>query len=132
LDTVSRRSLIAVAPNRGGHLDYVVALEGGIPPAGDTKGTQVGLRYVPDKLVLHPHAFCAYLNALAGSEAGSLEDVAVMILDDINNEVVARWVQVTVSLPDHAESALEFHGIVIEDRQPKWDKPALLSRLKRF
>ena len=25
MDTVSRRSLLAVAPNRGGHLDYVVA-----------------------------------------------------------------------------------------------------------
>ena len=55
-----------------------------------------------------------------------------MILDDINNEVVARWVQITVSSPDPTDSALEFHGIVLEDRQPKWDNPALLSRLKRF
>ncbi|MDP6604218.1 MAG: hypothetical protein QGG17_08500 [Rhodospirillales bacterium] len=132
MNTENRRSLLAVAPNRGGSLDYVVALEDLIPRGGDDKGTRVGLRYVPDKMVLRADAYCAYLEALAGAEAGSLEDVAVMILDDINNEVVARWVQVTVSLPDPTDSALEFHGIVLEDRQPKWDNPALLSRLKRF
>ena len=132
MDTADRRSLLAVAPNRGGRLDYVVALEGRIPLAGDAEGTRVGLRYVPDKMVLQPRAFRAYLDTLAGGSAASREDLAVMILDDINNEVVARWVQITVSSPDPTDSALEFHGIVLEDRQPKWDNPALLSRLKRF
>ncbi len=96
------------------------------------KAPEWGSATSPTRWCCNRAAFRAYLDTLAGGSAASREDLAVMILDDINNEVVARWVQITVSSPDPTDSALEFHGIVLEDRQPKWDNPALLSRLKRF
>ncbi|MCH8835488.1 MAG: hypothetical protein IH925_06035, partial [Proteobacteria bacterium] len=54
------------------------------------------------------------------------------ILDDINNEVVARWVQVALSVPNGALPGVGNHGVMLEDRQPKWDNAALLSRLRRY
>ena len=129
---MTRRQLLTADGNPGTRLDYVVALEGGIP--GDAQGgpRTVGLRYVPDKLVLQPAAFGRYLEALAAETWPSLEDLAVTILDDMNNEVVPRWVQVTVSLPDTRQPGVESHGVILEDRRPKWDNPALLSRLRRY
>ncbi len=29
-------------------------------------------------------------------------------------------------------SGVESHGVILEDRRPKWDNPALLSRLRRY
>ncbi|MCZ6466802.1 MAG: hypothetical protein O6829_05960, partial [Alphaproteobacteria bacterium] len=94
--------------------------------------TTVGVRYVPDKLIIDPAAFGRYLGALGTLPWESLETVAVTILDDINNEIVARWVQVALSAPNGAHPGLDNHGVMLEDRQPKWDNPALLSRLRRY
>ena len=55
-----------------------------------------------------------------------------MILDDVNNEVVPRWVQVTVTAPGDRAAGVDGHGVMLEDRQPRWDNPALLSRLERY
>lgn len=132
MDLTNRRQLLTADRNPGARLDYVVALEGGIPGDAAVGPRTVGLRYVPDKLVLQPAAFGRYLDALAAQTWGSLEDLAVTILDDVNNEVVPRWVQATVSLPDTRHAGVESHGVILEDRQPKWDNPALLSRLRRY
>ena len=90
------------------------------------------MRYVPDKLIIDPAAFGRYLGALGTLPWESLEKVAVTILDDINNEVVARWVQVALSAPNGTHPGVDSHGVMLEDRQPKWDNPALLSRLRRY
>ncbi|MEE8393877.1 MAG: hypothetical protein V3R66_05985, partial [Rhodospirillales bacterium] len=58
----------------------------------------------------------------------TMEKVAVMVLNDINNEVVARWTQVSVAASKDKAS----HNVMVEDRQPHWDNPDLLSRLKRY
>ena len=132
MDRLSRRNVLVSEPNTNMRLDYVVDLGGHIGAAGDGKPTKIGLRYVPDKLVLDPAAFGCYLEFLGNEEWSSLERLAVTILDDVNNEVVARWVQITVSGPDAATPGVDRHGIMLEDRQPKWDNPALLSRLRRY
>ena len=132
MDAKERRGLLATQTNPHASLDYVSALEGHIAPVGRTQRTTVGVRYVPDKLIIDPAAFGRYLGALETLPWESLEKVAVTILDDINNEVVARWVQVALSAPDDAHPGVDSHGVMLEDRQPKWDNPALLSRLKRY
>jgi len=57
------------------------------------------------------------------------EDLAVTVLTDINNEVITRWIQVQVNVPELQHHAVDTHGVVIEDRQPGWDNPALMARL---
>ena len=77
-------------------------------------------------------AFGAYLEALASIDWPSPEELAVTVITDINNELIARWVQVTVNAPDLLHHAIETHGVVLEDRQPDWDNPMLLNRLERI
>ena len=128
---MQRRDLLVTEPNPDGRLDYVVSLEERAPLAGD--GTMhLGLRYVPDRLILQSGTLARYLQALAGLQWNSLEEVAVIIRDDVNNEVVPRWLQVTLSAADAVAGHEGGHGVMLEDRQPKWDNPALLSRLRLY
>lgn len=119
-----RRELLAVAANPAPRLDYLVALVGDL--AGELGEVRLTVRYVPDRLILAPPAFVAYLAALGGAEWPSLEALAAAVLDDLNNELVARWVQVAAE----AEAAAGLrHVVVLEDRQPRWDNRVLLERL---
>ena len=65
MDRIIRRQLLSADGNPGGRLDYVVALEGALPGDGEIGPGTVGLRYVPDKLVLQPASFGRYMEALA-------------------------------------------------------------------
>lgn len=97
----------------------------------DAVGTvHVRLRYIPDKQIFNAEAFDAYMGALADLTWTSLEASAADILDDVNNEIVPRWVQVTVSVQSSLNST-SVHMVMVEDRQPKWDNPALLARISR-
>lgn len=120
---VRRRATLQTAPNPDLSIDYLSVLKGEAPSAAAT----VTLRYVPDKLTLPTAAFVRYLAAFDGSMAGSLEEIALAALGDINNEVVPRWVQIVAARTGAAD-----HQVIIEDRQPKWDNPALLARLERY
>jgi 7-cyano-7-deazaguanine reductase len=131
MDRQARRSLIATEPNPGSRLDYVVSLDGHMaPPEGPR--VAVSLRYVPDRLVAAPPSFGRYLEALAGLAWPGLEAIAVTVLDDLNNELVPRWLQVTVEAAEGAHPGIDRHGVMLEERQPRWDNPVLLSRLRRY
>lgn len=113
-----RRERLATAASPDSRHDFLVELRG--QPTSDIR---LRVRFVPDLLVLHPAAFTAYLTELV-ILPGGLEGLAMAVLDDLNNELVPRWVEVT------AESdAPLFHRVVVEDRQPQWDNPALIARL---
>ena len=130
MDSLSRCSHLKTLPSPGNRLDYVVHLEGQIPCRGGA--VSVSLRYIPDKLILNPEGFGKYLSFLSSGEPVLLEQLAVMVMEDINNETVARWIQVFVSGPENAYPEIGRHGVLAEDRQPKWDNSALLARLKRI
>ncbi len=130
MDVLARRSLIATGSNPDPLLDYVVSLEGSIAGAGNTAPIAINLRYIPDKVIVEPASFSRYLEALASIDWPSLEELAVTLLGDVNNEVVARWVHVSLSTP--ASQGLDTHMVMLEDRQPKWDNPQILSRLKKL
>lgn len=134
MDTLDRRKLLATKPNPDGTLDYLAALEGEIAPLKGCPGAtaSIGLVYVPDKAILAPASFSRYLEALSKETWDSLEGVAVTVLGDINNEVVARWVRVAVSAEPVLLPGVSAHTVMAEDRQPNWDNPALLSGLKRI
>lgn len=115
-----RRELLGTLPSPDARHDYLVELRGEPMP-----GTRLTLRLVPDRLVLEPASFAAYLAGFAGFDGGP-EALALTLLDDLNNELVPRWVELSVE----RDSPLP-HRVVIEDRQPTWDNPQLLGRLRR-
>ena len=76
-------------------------------------------------------AFGRYLETLTSVEWGSLEELATAILGDFSNELVARWMRVVMTSPEGAYPGVGTHQVMIEDRQPGWDNPALLSRVPK-
>lgn len=129
MDNDDRRALLHTAARPGSQdLDYVVSLGGGVTHAAHGAPLSVVLRYVPDRRIVEPPSFSAYLRALGGNPLASVEAVGVAILEDVSNEAVPRWLQVLVT----AESDDPQYAVLLEDRQPKWDNRTLLSRLKRF
>lgn len=113
-----RRERLTTAPNPDARHDYLVTLTGAPQP-----GTRLELRYVPDRWVIEPAGFAAYLDGLT-TFTGGLEALALAVLDDIGNELVPRWSEVRV------ESAS--HRVVVEERQPAWDNPHLFARMARY
>ena len=130
MDVLARRALIVTGANPDHRLDYVVGLEGSIDAAGNIAPIAINLRYIPDKVIVEPTSFSRYLEALASIDWPSLEELAVTLLSDVSNEVIARWVHVSLSTP--ARQGLDTHTVMLEDRQPKWDNPHILSRLKKL
>jgi len=128
MDIGVRRNLLMTMPNPGAGMDYVVCLDGRVKSQAKIAEITVSLNYVPDRVILDPAAFGRYLDALSQVPWSSLESVAVAILEDVNNEVVARWVQVAVKVRDAVHANGGAHGVTLEDRQPTWENKSLLSR----
>ena len=122
------RGMIQTAPNPDPAYDYVVTLEGQI---GTVSHSETGLivRYVPDRLVIDHESFMVYAREIGERNWPNLESLAVAIIEDINNELVPRWVRVWINgrAGDHAR-----HQAVIEDRQPQWKNEELLNGLERY
>lgn len=126
--------MLLSAPNPARRLDYIVTITRQLkldPPFGDVRVT---LRYVPDMLVLDQAVIAGYMNELSIAPWNNLESLARAILDDFSNELVARWIEVTLS-----KSPSETGGggapafdyiVVMEDRQPTWSNAELLTRLR--
>lgn len=119
---ISSESLLKSRTNPRNGLDYIVVLA---VPLG-ASGGRVSLRYVPDKLLVDERSLAAFFASLANAEPGAPEVIALAILDELNNEIVPRWVQIAVSDGDSGQPA---PTVVVEDRQPNWENPGLLDRL---
>lgn len=119
-----RRSLLETHGDPGGSADYLVRLHGEF--SNGDGSIRVRLTYVPDRSLLKADTLELYLSALASVEWPSLEALAVAALDDVRNELVPRWVQVVLVA---GGTGRHHHTVVVEDQQPGWSNPALLSRL---
>ena len=111
---------LRTSPNPNRKRDYICRIQG----IGPGSAALITLSYVPGKLLIRPDAFADYLATFPA--AASLEALVLDIVDDINNEVVPRWVEV------RAEETLPggtAHVVIAEDREPKWSNPELLARL---
>lgn len=115
-----RRAGLATVANPAPRHDYLVRWMGTL-----TDGTSLVVEYVPDRLVLAPGAFAATLAALGNDPWPVLESLALAVLDDLNNELVPRWVRVSAS---RRADGIRHHASA-DDRQPDWDNPGLLDRL---
>lgn len=112
-----RRPLLVGDVNPNIRLDYLVTL------SAQTEAGTIRLRYVPDRLVLAPGAFAAYAARL-GDVSSAPERLGVTVLDDVNNEIVPRWIEVTVEA-----SGVGRHAVTVTDQQPNWSNPSLMVRL---
>ena len=131
MDIHKRRILLLFERNPDIKLDYVISITGHMATPGEVDSSAIHLRYVPDKAILNPASFGRYLDALGTLAWKTLEEVAAAILNDVNNELITRWLQVSISAPDQVHHGIDRHEVLLEDRQPNWDNAGLLSRLKR-
>ena len=132
ISLADRRSRLTTAPNPGGRHDYMVSIEATAWFMGAERPVTVTLLYIPDRLVLPPGKFSAYLEALDGCAWPTPEAAAAAVLADVNNELIPRWVQVRLDAAagrGNGPGGAERHGVILEDRQPGWDNPDLLGRL---
>ena len=130
MDLHERRSLLICSRNREIKLDYVIFITGHMANPGLGGSSDIHLNYVPDKTILKPASFGRYLDAIGTTKWETLEECAAAILNDINNELVARWVQLSISAPNQVHHGIDRHKVMLEDRQPNWDNMGLLSRLR--
>lgn len=121
-DRVSSAGPLRWRNNPRSGLDFVIVLDGIAPRAG----CRVRLRYVPDKLILDRDAFLDYLATLAPPPGGATENLALALLDEINNEIVPRWVQIALSA---VTDDVPVETVILTDRQPNWDNAAILGIL---
>jgi len=119
--TGDRRVLLATTANPGVEHDLLVTLHQSVSP-----DRTVTVRYVPDRLVLDVAAGAPYWRHPDLSGIATPEALAALVLDDFNNEVVPRWIEIEVAGPSHG------HRVAVSDRQPRWDNPALLDRLQKL
>ncbi len=122
-----RRDDIKTLRNNRLDLDYVIIRRevmaglsiAGAPPVK----ANLLLHYVPDRYVLTlTDGLSLYLQDLRVEDWCSLEDLALAILDDLNNQLVPRWLRTDIDLNGQ-------HGVVLEDNKPNWNNEGLLSRL---
>ncbi len=119
-----RRALLQTQDNPNRALDYLITLEALCPQ----ENIRLSLRYIPDRLIVQRASFPGYVTALFETKR-PLETIASDLLEDINNELVARWVQVILFEESENDN---LHSVVMEDRQPQWDNPQLLSRITKI
>lgn len=124
---LERRNRLVGERNPGRRHDYVVTLTGALAPAGLDAPLRVILRYVPDRLVLAPAAFAAWLDALGDGDWEGVEALAVAMVEDLNSELIPRWMR--VSLVAEGGEGDPGYRVDVEDRQPNWDNPSLLARI---
>ncbi len=120
-----RRAVLESQPNPDPRLDYVSMLSGDIRSELYSAPLNVQLSYVPDRVILKSDAWWSYLRAVSELSWTSVEELGVTLLADLNDELVARWIEVSIAGHDNDNR----HGVVLSERQPDWDNPALLSRL---
>ncbi|CAK0777036.1 MLTR_LBD domain-containing protein [Azospirillaceae bacterium] len=130
---LERRARLDPRPNPGIQFDCLVFWQTQVPPQ-----TALLIYYVPDRLISTPPAFEAYFQSLATETWDVAETLATTVLDDINNELIPRWARVVTRSPSPeatpfpATCKTALQCVMIEDQQPGWRNPDLLSRLAPF
>ena len=109
-----RRAILAPTALPPARVEYVVRMD----LEGDTGA--LTLLYVPDRFTIHLEALSDYM-ALLDALTLPTELKAVTILEDLVNELVCRWIRISLTLAGKT--------VILEDRQPGWKNDELLTRL---
>ena len=126
-----RRKLVCTKDNPDSSHDYLCELRRQISinrHKDNEHRVELVLRYVPDKLVLDTFEMEPYFEFISELDWHSLELIALDILEDINNEVIPRWVQVSSAFRARREDAISSE-VTVEDHQPDWENTYLMNRI---
>ena len=129
MDVFARRAVLQGLDNPGGRNDYVTGLQGRMTPIHYDGELNVFIRYVPDRMVVTPESFEAYLGTVEKLEWSSLEDMANAMVKDVSNEMLTRWTQVVLKAAHPELAHIANHEVNVEDRQPGWRNDDLIFRL---
>ena len=91
----------------------------------------VRVTYVPDPFILHVSSFHSYLIALGNSTEMTPERSGKTLLEDANNELVPRWVRVTL-IGRPAAATTGSYRCLFQDSQPNWSNPSLTEAVIEF
>ena len=126
MDILTRRRLLITLANPDDSIDYLVSLDGLIKQTGRTS-IDVKLYYVPDRQILETTTLSVYLDSVGAEEFPSIEYAGILLLDDFNNELVPRWLQITLSQNIGVKGNSQLHESRFQDSQPNWSNPQLLQ-----
>ncbi len=129
MQILDRRELLRCLPNPATGLDYMSKFAGQIKNLPSVEFFTVEIRYVPDRLVLDPACLGVYLSELSGREWSPLETLTTTLLDDLQNQVIPRWVQVRLIANRTTDGIPICQTIIAEDAQPGWKNDVLLGRM---
>ncbi len=125
MDLRERRSLLSSEPNPDRQLDYVCSLGARINTSVAEPPVDFRIRYIPDRVIVTPESLNTYLGKTGALQWPSLEGFAVTVLNDVNDELIARWIEVSLAVKVDGR----YHDVVLEERQPEWEDRGILSRL---
>ncbi len=126
---IDRRALLQSLNNPDISLDYVSHFSGHINLDRCVFEHTVDLYYVPDKLIILPNSLERYLEAIGDAQWDTLELLTTSILEDIQNEIVPRWVRIRITEKTSDFRVLREHSTSAEDAQPGWENDELVARL---
>jgi hypothetical protein len=121
------RETINVDRNKRSDFDYIVQRRDHVQINAVTgvsnKLITVFLHFVPDRYILAPNdGLIGYYESIGLEIWNSPEEFGQAIVDDLNNELVPRWLRLQVRFD-------EGHELIFEDRQPNWHNDGLLAQL---
>lgn len=95
----------------------------------DVESVECRLRYIPDKAIIVAESFRNYLDLLDEMPFNTLEQAVGVILEDIEEAIDPRWIQLHLS-QQVVMGGLQEHEIMVEETKEDWQNDQLLSRLK--
>ncbi len=116
-----RRACLKTMANPAADRDRISILSGELPNSGLMSGgaIHVDLRYIADRDIIAAAALAHYFEAAAQEPCETLEAYADLVLSDLNNELVPRWIWLRLKSAGHQ--------VIQQDQQPAWDDTGLLD-----
>jgi len=130
MDVHARRDLLGCQSNPEEKQEYLVSFSGDLRLSNDQL-FQVRLTYVPDLFVLDATTFQPYLDIVGRVDDSTPERSGKLILEDINNQLVPRWIRVTI-FGRLDQSDMHTYRCLFQDHQPNWQNSSLISAVRDF
>lgn len=130
MDVQSRRALLTCDSNPDDMSDYLVSLGGQLTIRGHG-AFDVRVTYVPDAFILNIVSLHSYLTSLGNFPEMTPERSGKTLLEDANNELIPRWIRVTLIGRPEVQTAGSYRCL-FQDYQPNWSNPALTAAVVEF
>ena len=113
------RTIASPAPDH----DRISILSGALPSSGLIGGGQihVDLRYIADCDLIAATTLAEYFQVAAQEPCESLEAYADLVISDLSNELVPRWIWLRLQSGGHQ--------VIQQDCQPAWNNSEILATL---